>query len=134
MEEQTTQEFAPANEEKEPEVAEKQEPTVIESLVEHVEAYTRTTVDLAKLRVVQKASQVLSNIAVTIVLVVLSSLVLLMASIGGAMWIGEALESAYLGFFIVSGFYLVLGLFVYMLRDRIIKKPISDSIIDHFID
>lgn len=111
-----------------------EEPTAIESLVEHVESYTRTTVDLAKLRVVQKGSEVLSNIAVTIVLIILSSLVLLLASIGLALWIGEALGSLYNGFFIVAGGHLVLGLLLYVLRDRIIKKPISDSIIDHFID
>lgn len=134
MEEQKTQEFTPPNGQQGPEAAQKKEPTVIESLVEHVEAYTRTTVDLAKLHVVQKASQVLSNIAVTIVLVVLSSLILLMASVGAALWIGESLNSGYIGFFIVAGFYLILGLFLYLLRDRIIKKPVSDSIIDHFID
>jgi len=125
MEEQTKQEQV----EQEP-----AEPTVIESLVEHVETYTRATVDLAKLRMVQKASEVLSNIAVTIVLIVLCSMVLVFVSIGAALWIGESLGSAYYGFFIVAGFYLVLALLLYLLRDRLVKKPVSDSIIDHFID
>jgi hypothetical protein len=124
MEEQTTEQAEPKTE----------EPTVIESLVEHVETYTRATVDLAKLHVVQKGSDILANIAVTIVLIVLSALVLVFISIGAALWIGELLGSAYYGFFIVAGFYLVLALLIYLMRDRIVKKPISDSIIDHFID
>jgi hypothetical protein len=126
MEEQTTEQV-----EQEPKAG---EPTVIESLVEHVETYTRTTVDLAKLRVVQKASEILSKIAMTVLLIVLSLLVLVFVSVGAALWIGELLGSAFYGFFIVAGFYLVLALLLYLLRDRIVKKPVSDAIIDHFID
>jgi len=108
--------------------------TVIESLVENVEQYTTTTIELMKLRFVLKASDAISNMAAMIVLFVMGFLTLVFLSIGAALWIGMLLGSGYIGFLIVAGFYGVTGSLVYLLRKRIIKTPIANGIINHLID
>jgi len=125
MEKQTTEEQVPVA---------PQEPSVVESLVEHIESYTKTTIELTKLKTLRGGSKAASNAAVTIVLLLLGCFTLLFLSTGAAIWIGKLLDSVYAGFFIVAGFYAVLGLLFYLLRDRLIKRPISNSIIQHFID
>jgi hypothetical protein len=125
MEKQTTEEQVPVA---------PQEPSVVESLVEHIESYTKTTIELTKLKTLRGGSKAASNAAVTVVLLLLGCFTLLFLSTGAAIWIGKLLDSVYAGFFIVAGFYAVLGLLFYLLRDRLIKRPISNSIIQHFID
>jgi hypothetical protein len=125
MEKQTTEEQVPVAQ---------QEPTVVESLVEHIESYTKTTIELTKLKTLRGGSKAASNAAVTAVLLLLSCFTLLFLSTGAAIWIGGLIDSVYLGFFIVAGFYALLGVLFFLLRDRLIKRPISNSIIKHFID
>lgn len=126
MEKQTTtEEQAPVKQ---------QEPSVVESLVEHIESYTKTTIELTKLKTLRGGSKAASNAAVSVVLALLGCFMLLFLSTGAAFWLGELLESVWLGFFIVAGFYAVMGILLFLLRDRLIKRPISNSIIQHFID
>src|SRR5689334_468848 len=108
--------------------------TVIESLVENVEKYTATTIELAKLKSILKTSDILSNIAVSLVLLVLAFLAIVFLSIGVAFWLGDLLGSGYAGFLIVAGFYALTGILLYLLRKRLIKGPISNALINHFIE
>jgi ABC-type bacteriocin/lantibiotic exporter with double-glycine peptidase domain len=108
--------------------------TVIESLVENVEKYTATTIELAKLKSVLKTSDALSNIAVSVILMVMAFMTIIFLSIGGAIWVGELLGSLYSGFLVVAGFYALIGLLAYLMRIRVIKNPISNALINHFID
>jgi hypothetical protein len=108
--------------------------TVIESLVENVEKYTATTIELAKLKSILKTSDVLSNVAVSIVLLVTAFLAIVFLSIGAAFWLGELLESVYAGFLLVAGFYAFAGILLFLLRKRLLKGPISNALINHFIE
>lgn len=108
--------------------------TVIESLVENVEKYTATTIELTKLKSILKTSDILSNIAVSLVLLVLAFLAIVFLSIGVAFWLGDLLGSGYTGFLIVAGFYALTGILLYLLRKRLIKGPISNALINHFIE
>jgi hypothetical protein len=108
--------------------------TVIESLVENVEKYTATTIELAKLKSILKTSDVLSNVAVTIVLLVMAFLAVVFLSIGAAFWLGELLGSVYMGFLLVAAFYAFTGIVLFLLRKRLLKGPISNALINHFIE
>jgi hypothetical protein len=108
--------------------------TVIESLVEHVEKYTSTTIELAKLKSILKLSDILSTIAVMVVLIIVCFLTIVLLSVGVSLWIGELVGSVYGGFLITGGFYAVTGLFIYLLRKRVIKAPVSNAIINHMMD
>jgi len=120
-------------EEEEEKVMEEKE-TVVESLVENVEKYTATTLELAKLKSVLKTSDALSNIAVSVILMLMTFMTIIFLSVGGAIWIGELIGSLYCGFLIIAGFYALIGLIAYLMRIRMIKNPISSALINHFID
>ena len=51
-------------------------------------------------------------------------------SFGVAYWIGNELGNLHYGFFIVGGFYAIVGVLLYFLRERLLKTPISNLIID----
>ena len=103
--------------------------STIETLFEKAEDYTRTTAELMKLKAVDKtadvASSMLSRAAVSIVFVMFAFLV----NIGLSLWIGELLGKTYYGFFIVSSFYLLISILLYIFRDPVIKMPVSNFII-----
>lgn len=103
--------------------------STIEILFERVEDYTRTTIDLVKLNAVDKTADVLSSLlsrlTVSIVFVMFGFLV----NIGLSFWIGELVGKIYYGFFIVSSIYLVLAIVLYIVKDKVLKMPISNFII-----
>jgi hypothetical protein len=43
------------------------------------------------------------------------------------------LGKTYYGFFLVSGFYLLAGIIVYSNREKWIKEPVSDAVIDKLL-
>jgi len=103
----------------------------IEPLAERVENYSRTTLALYKLKAVEKTS-VFTSIVVSKVLVVLVlSMFLMFVSVGFSLFIGDCYGKMYIGFFIVSGIYL-LAAFLYSiffsngLKKRIINLVISE--------
>lgn len=89
---------------------------IIESLLERVEAYGKTSVDLIRFRAIEAgivgASSLISVFGGTLI-IVLSTLFL---SIGMALWLGDLLGKAQYGFFIIALLYmmawLVLRLFL----------------------
>jgi len=105
----------------------------IESIVSKAGDLAETKVELWKLKAAGKLSETVSSIISKVAVVLLAGVAVLILSLGVAYWIGVELENVYYGFFIVGGFYAVAGLFVYLFRKNLIKKPISDLIIDKII-
>jgi hypothetical protein len=104
-------------------------PSAIETLLEKAENYTKTSIELAKLHMVDKAADMLSSLVSIIVISIVAGTFLMLANIGLAFWLGEFLGSTAYGFFAVSGFYLLVMLIVMIFKNQIIKMPISDSLI-----
>lgn len=110
--------------------ANEQDNSHIEELFEKAEAFGKTSLELYRLKAIEKLADVSSNLVSNIVIILCFALFFMMLNVGLALWIGDLLGTAYLGFLIVAGFYLLLLLVVYALRDSIIKEPISKSILD----
>lgn len=110
------------------------DPTTIEELYYKLKDYGETTVDLLKLKAINKVSGVSSSIITSIILLVLLFLVLICLSIGFALLIGVWLGHAYWGFFIMSALYIIIGLILFGARKKILKEPISNKLIKELID
>lgn len=110
------------------------DPTTIEELYYKLKDYGETTVDLLKLKAINKVSGVSSSIITSIILLVLLFLVLICLSIGFALLIGAWLGNAYWGFFIMSALYIIIGLILFAVRKKILKEPISNKLIKELID
>lgn len=103
--------------------------TTIEMLFERAEDYTRTTVELAKLHTVDKAADVMSSLLSRLAVSIVFAMFALLANIGLSLWIGELVGKLYYGFFIVSSFYLLIAIILYIFKNEWIKTPISNFMI-----
>lgn len=109
----------------------------MQSTIEHIETLVSKAGDLAetkaelwKLKAVGKISETVSSIISIMAIVILAGVALTILSFGGAYWIGAQLGNVANGFFIVGGFYALVGLFIFVFRKSWIKKPLSNLIID----
>ncbi|WP_291119932.1 hypothetical protein [Flavobacterium sp. UBA6135] len=103
--------------------------TNIEKLYDKAEQYSRTSVELIKLNAIDKSSDVISSLAVIASLAFIVAIFTLFVNIGIALLIGNMLEDIALGFFIISGFYVVLGIVVFIFRKSLIKIPIDNLVV-----
>jgi hypothetical protein len=101
----------------------------IETLFERVEAYSKTTFELSKLKFLETIINVVSTMVPRLSVILMISLFALVLNIGIALFLGEMLGRSYYGFFIVAGFYLVAAMVLHIFLYKWIKKPISDLII-----
>ena len=108
--------------------------TSIESLWDRAKDYIETRAELLKLKAIDKASGIISALAARIFLVVTFVIFLGLFNIGLAIWIGQLVGEIYCGFFIVAGFYALLGLILFLCRNSLIKGPISNSIINKLLE
>jgi len=106
----------------------------IGSLIESAGDYLETRMDLLKLQAVNRSSDVASSIVsgATIALSILFAITVL--NIGLSLWVGELLGTTYLGFFVVTGFYIVLALLLYIFRHAWLKGPVSNKIIKKMLN
>lgn len=70
-------------------------------------------------------------VSYTIVLLIFA-FVLLFGSIAAGFAIGSAIGSTSLGFLIVAGAYLLIGIIIFLLKDRLIEKQILKTFSDLF--
>jgi hypothetical protein len=107
---------------------------LIKDLYEKVEEYGLTTFELAKLKGLQTTTIILTALIAKMSAVVVFTLFFLVLSIGVAMWLGELMGKMYYGFFIIAGFYLLIGLLSNFFLHRILKRPIGNLIIKQVLN
>jgi len=105
----------------------------IENLVSRAGDIAETKVELWKLRAVGKLSETVSSLISVIAIVILIVTAIIILSLGIAFWIGSEIGKTSYGFFIVGGFYVLVGFLVYVFRRQLIKTPLSNLIINKFI-
>lgn len=112
----------------------KQTERLIDELAARAESYGHSSIELAKLKAVKTAARATGVAGTQLILGTGLVLILLMGSIGVSFWLGELLESTYLGFFAVAGCYLVLLLIVFLLRKWLVKRPIENVVIKELLN
>jgi hypothetical protein len=108
--------------------------TPVESLIDRVKSYVETRIDLLRLKAIDKSSSFLSLLISMIVVILVSFISVMMISVGLALLLGDWLGRSYYGFFIVGGIYLITGLVLYSMRDKLLKSPIANSMIKNLMD
>lgn len=103
--------------------------STIEILFKKAEEYTRTTVELFKLQAVDKAADVISSLLSRIIVSIIFVLFGFLFNIGLSLLVGELVGKAYYGFFIVSGFYLLVAIILHITKDKALTTPIRNFII-----
>ena len=103
--------------------------SLVETLFEKTEGYVKSSSELFKLKIIHKSADVVSTFAAGFAIIVFITLFFLILNIGVALWVGEMMGNSYKGFFIVSGFYALGGIILYLFRNVWIKEPLKDAII-----
>ncbi len=108
--------------------------TSVEDLYNKVKDYAETKLELYKLKAVSKVSGFLSTFIIMIILLLIFFTVILCISIGAALLIGKLLGAAFYGFFVIAALYIIIGLVLYSMRNNLIKRPISNKLIEEMAD
>ncbi len=101
---------------------------ILEPLLERAEAYSKTTVELLKLKALDKTADVTATLISRFLLTIIILIFAFTLTIAIAFWLGDILGRTYYGFMIVAGFYALTGI-VLLLINRFIKARIQDGII-----
>lgn len=105
-----------------------------EDLQEQAKAFLESNVSYYKLwlfKVAMKSTTMLLKIFLLSIVLVM---VILFLSIAGALAIGYALDNFAYGFLIIGGFYAIIGIFVYRIKDKIVEGPILDKFSEFFFN
>jgi hypothetical protein len=100
-----------------------------ESLFEKAENFGKTTYELSKLKALETTTVVTTSLVARLIVILMITMFTLVFNIGIALFIGEILGKSYYGFFIIAGFYLLVGIVLHFFLLNWIKKPLSDLII-----
>lgn len=103
------------------------------SLFERAEDYTKTTLELIKLKMIDSSADFISSVLARLVIAVLLVLTLIVLNIGVGFWLGDMLGKVYYGFFALAGFYVLLCILFYAFRKALLKIPISNALIRHLL-
>lgn len=110
------------------------ETNALEDLFGKTTDYLETRAELVRLKAIGKASEMGSSIVSRLIIGIMFLLVLVLLNIGIAIWLGTIVGELYLGFFIVTGFYLLLLIIVYAARKKILKTPVKNLMIKDFLN
>jgi membrane-bound ClpP family serine protease len=109
-------------------------PTNVEELYQKLSEYADVRMNLFKLKSINKVSAFTSALLTSVILAAIFSAILICITIGAAFLIGQWVGKVYYGFFIVGGIYLIIGLVIYSMRDKLIKTKVSNKLIKELID
>lgn len=102
---------------------------VLGSLIDSAEEFGKTSFELLKYKALDKATFAVSTIVLNVTVAFIAVLFVIIFSIGLSVWIGDALDQMYLGFFIVSAFYAFCAVAFYFFFGKSIKRLVSNIIL-----
>jgi hypothetical protein len=105
----------------------------LDKLLSKSKAYLNTTVELYRLKTIEKTSEVVSVLLYIIFIFSSIAIFTVLLNIGIAIWLGEVLGYNAYGFFIVSGFYLLIALIIFIFGEKLVKIPLSQTIIEQIL-
>jgi uncharacterized membrane protein YqjE len=101
----------------------------IESLVSELKDYVNTSVAQAKLAFAERISSIFAYAITMLMAALVFFLILVLISVSAAIAIGQWLNNLWLGFIIVAAICLILGLIMWLLKDRLFRRPIMNRMI-----
>jgi hypothetical protein len=101
----------------------------IEELIASLKSYTNTTIELIKLETAEHFSVIMANLISKFIVGLVIVLFVFFISLGICFYLSELLGNNYMGFGIVAGIYLLLGIILSIGRKKLLNKPIRDKII-----
>jgi len=102
---------------------------IIDELIEKTIDYGKSSLELAKLKTLDKTSDIVSSFLAHSVVIVTLFAFMLFLNLGLALWIGKILGEIYFGFFAVAGFYGIAAILIYFFMLKWIRKCVGNNFI-----
>ena len=107
--------------------------TSIETLFDKAEECGKTTIELWRLKAIDKSADIVSSFAMQLSFFGVIALSVIILNIGLALWIGDLLGKSYYGFFAIAGFYILFAILIRSFWYEWIKVPVSNFIITQML-
>ena len=101
----------------------------VEELAGTIKDYINTRMDTLKLSVAEKSASVIANVLAGVIVSGVFILFIIFASIALSFGLGEWIGKTWVGFLIVAGLYLFLGIVVWAARGKLIRLPLMNAMI-----
>lgn len=102
---------------------------LIEALVDKATEYGKTSIELIKLKALDKTTDIVSSFIPFSVVILLVATFFLFLNLGLALWLGEILGKPFYGFFVVAAFYVFAGIVIHFFLHKWIKKLVGNYFI-----
>ncbi|MBW8324422.1 MAG: hypothetical protein K0M50_06635 [Prolixibacteraceae bacterium] len=106
---------------------------LIEALLEKTVDYGKVSLELARLKALDKTTDVASSLVTQMVVVTVLLSFLFFLNFGLAVWLGKLLGEIYFGFFVVAGFYALTTIFIHLFLRKWIKRIAANTIIKQIL-
>ncbi|HEY1046953.1 MAG TPA: hypothetical protein VGF79_10980 [Bacteroidia bacterium] len=103
-----------------------------ETLVKHAGDLGYTSLELWKLKSIDSIASVASALMTTGITMFAYLLFLLFIGVGVALYLGEMFGKLYIGFALVAGFYLLIGLLIQIVFSKNLKNKFYETIITKY--
>lgn len=100
-----------------------------EDLAEHIKEYITNRMDAVKLNTAEKSSKLAATVIAFVIVAMFFIIFLFFASTALAFVFSRLTGALSWGFLIVGGIYLLLGVLVWMLKDRILQLPVMNALL-----
>ena len=94
------------------------------SMTENIKDYVNLRIDLVKLVFTEKIAKFTSFFLIAIIFFILAMFLLLFLSFAFVFWFGDEIGPMWLGALIITGFYVLCGILIYVLRHRLFINPL----------
>ena len=107
----------------------KEKENILEPLWEKAEVFGKTSLELLKLKSIDKTSDVVSTLLPHAVALAAAVNFLLFINLGIAFWLGQIWGALYLGFLAVAAFYGLCGIIIHFFLHDWMKEHIRNFVI-----
>lgn len=103
-----------------------------QEIVGKVKDYVEVRKELAILSAVEKGSRLFANFLTDGLVLLFGVLAILFGSLALGFYLSELLGNSYSGFLIVTGFYFLVAIIIYAVKDKHMEKHIMNAVIKKF--
>ncbi|MEX0966200.1 MAG: phage holin family protein [Bacteroidia bacterium] len=100
--------------------------------VHHLAEYIETRLELFRLQLLDKLSSTFSTLASLAIVACFFLFFVIFSSVALALLLGKWLGDYYIGFAIISGFYLLLTIIFFIFKRQLIYNPILNKMVTVF--
>jgi hypothetical protein len=94
----------------------------------NVQDYINLRIDLLKLTITEKMASIGAFFMVAVIFFILFLFVLMFFSLAFIFWFRDHVGAAYAGALIVAGLYIIIGIFVFLLRNKLFINPLVEQL------